>query len=51
MLYNLDFANDTVLSRFFLYFLISVLNFLVPAIITQFFSRTAEVVITPGIPN
>ena len=44
MLFNLEFANNTILSRFFFIFLIIDLYFLVPALI-------AEIVISIGIPS
>ena len=44
MLFNLEFANNTLLSRFFFIFLIIDLYFLVPAVI-------AEIVISIGIPS
>ena len=49
MLFNLDFANNTVLSYFF--FLITDLYFLIPAAIAQIFNPIAEPVIPIGIPN
>ena len=51
MLFNLDFANDNVLSCFFFYFLIIDLNFLIPAIISQIFNPIAELVLPIGIPT
>ena len=47
MLFNLDFANNTILSCFF-FFLI---NFLNPAFITKLFNPIAELVIPTGIPT
>ena len=44
MLFNLEFANNTILSRFFFIFLIIDLYFLVPAVI-------ADIVISIGIPS
>ena len=35
MLFNLDFANNTILSCFFFFFLIIDLYFLIPAVIAQ----------------
>ena len=49
MLFNLDFANNTVLSYFF--FLITDLYFLIPAASAQIFNPIAEPVIPIGIPN
>ena len=51
MLFNLDFANDNILSCFFFYFLIIDLYFLIPAIISQIFNPIAELVIPIGIPT
>ena len=42
MLFNLDFANNTVLSCFF---------FLIPAVVTPMFTAIAELVIPIGIPS
>ena len=44
MLFNLEFAYNTISSRFFFIFLIIDLYFLVPAVI-------AEIVISIGIPS
>ena len=44
MLFNLEFANNTILSRFFFIFLILDLYFLVPAVL-------AEIAISIGIPS
>ena len=49
MLFNLDFANNTILSCFFLFFLIIDLYFLIPAVITQTLNPFAEPVIPIGI--
>ena len=49
MLSNLDFADDIVLSCFFLLFLFIDLYFLIPAAITQTFNPIAELVIPIGI--
>ena len=51
MLFNLVFAINTLLSCFFLFFLIIDLYFLVPAIIAQIFNPIAGLVIPIGIPN
>ena len=51
MVFNLDFTNNTVLSRFFLFFLIIDLYFLIPAVITQIFNPIAKFVIYIGIPT
>ena len=45
MLFDLDFANSTILSCFFIFFLIIDLYFLIPAVLTQIFNPVAEVVI------
>ena len=50
MLFNLDFANNTILSYFFFYFLIIDLYFLIPAIIAQTFNPISELVIPTEIP-
>ena len=47
MLFNLDFANDIILSCFFYIDL----YFLIPVVVTQFFYTTAELVIPIGIPT
>ena len=49
MLFNLDFANNTILSCFLFFFLIIDLYFLIPAVITQIFNPIAELVISVGI--
>ena len=49
MLYNLDFANNTILSCFV--FLIIELYFLIPAGNAQFFNPIPELVISIGTPN
>ena len=49
MLFNLDFANDAILSWFF--FLIIGWYFLIPAAITQSFNPIAELAIHMGIPS
>ena len=51
MLFNLAFANDTILSCFFFFFLIIDLNFFIPAVIEQIFNPIADVVIPTGMPN
>ena len=50
-LFNLDFANNTILLCFFFLFLIIDLYFLVPALIAQIFNPIAELVIPIGTPN
>ena len=49
MLFNLEFANDTILSCFFLFFLFIELSLLIPAVIAQFFNPIVEPVIPIGI--
>ena len=48
VLFNLDFASDTILSCSF--FLIIDLYFLISAVIAQIFNPIAELVIPIGIP-
>ena len=45
MLLNLDFANKTILSYYFFFFLIIDLYFSIPAVIAQIFNPIAELVI------
>ena len=49
MLFNLDFANNTILLCFF--FLIIDLYWLIAAAIAQMFNPMAELVIPTGIPS
>ena len=49
MLFNLDFANDTILSGFFFFSLIVNLYVLVSAVITQIFNPIADLLIPTGI--
>ena len=51
MLFNLDFANNTILSCFLFFFLIIDLHFLITAVITQLLNPTTELVIPIGIPT
>ena len=51
MLFNLDFANNTILSCFFLFFIIVDLYFLIPADILQIFNHIVELAILVGIPT
>ena len=44
ILFNLDFVNDTILSRFFFFFLIIDLYFLIPTVITQIFNPITELI-------
>ena len=45
MLFNLDFASNTILLCFFVFFLIFDLYFLIAPVITQIFNPTAELAI------
>ena len=49
MLSELDFANNTILSHFFLVIIID-LHLLIPAVIAQIFNPNAELIIAIGIP-
>ena len=49
MLIYLVFANNTILSCFFYFFLIIDLYLLIPAVSTQFFIVSAELAIPTGI--
>ena len=49
MLFNLVFANNTILSCFFFFFLIIHLHFLIPAAIAQILNPIAELVVPVGI--
>ena len=51
MLFNLNFANNTILSRFLLFFLFFDLYFLIPALMTQIFTPIAELVNPIEIPT
>ena len=51
MLFDLDFANNTVFSCFFSFFLIIDLYFLTTAVIAQIFNPTAKLIIPTGIPT
>ena len=51
LLFNLDFASNTIVSCFFFFFLIIDLYFLIPADIAQIFNPVAEPVIPIGIPT
>ena len=50
MLFNLDFANNTILSCFYFFFLVINLYVLIPAVFTKIFNPIAEIVIHTGIP-
>ena len=49
MLFNLDFANNTISSCLF-FFLIIDSYLLIPAVVTQIFNPVAEFVVLTGIP-
>ena len=51
MLFDLDFADNIILSYFFFFFIIINLYFLIAAIIAQFSNPIAELVIPIGIPT
>ena len=51
MLFNLDFANNTVLSCLFFFFLIIDLYFLILVVIAKFFNSIKELVIPIEIPT
>ena len=51
MLFNLDFASNTILSCFFFFFLIIDLYFLISTVIAQIFNPIEELVIPIGIPT
>ena len=51
MVFNLDFANNTVLSCFFFFFSIIDLYCLIPAAITQILNPISELVIPIEIPS
>ena len=51
MLFNLDFANTTIWSCFFLFFLIIDLYFLIIAAIAQMFNPFVKPVISIGISS
>ena len=48
---NLIFANNTILSNFFFFFLVIDLHFLIPVVIPEFFIATEELIIPIGIPT
>ena len=50
-MFNLAFANNTILPCFFLFFLIIELYHIRSAVISQTFNPTAELVIPIGIPT
>ena len=50
-LFNLDFADKTILSCFFIFSLIIDLYFLIPAAIAQSFNPIAKLVVPVGISS
>ena len=50
MAFNLDFANNAILSCFIFFFLIIDLYFTIPAVLAQIFNPIAELVIPIEIP-
>ena len=51
MIFNLEFANSTILSCFFFFFLIINLYFLIPAVIAQIFNLIAKTYNSYRIPT
>ena len=51
MLFNLDFADNTILSCFLFFFLSIDLYFLIPAVIAQISDHTTELLIPIKIPT
>ena len=51
MLFNLDFAKNTILSCFFFFFLVIDLCFLIPTVIRQTFNPIVQLAIPTGIPT
>ena len=51
MVFCLSFANNIILSSFFLFFLYNDLYFFTPAVITQIFNPTSELAMPIGIPT
>ena len=51
MLFNLDFASNTIWSCFFLLLLITDFYFLIVVVIAQIFNYITQLVIPIGIPN
>ena len=51
MLFNLDFANNTISSCSFFFFLIIDLYLLILSVIAQIFNHIAELVIPIGVPS
>ena len=51
MLFNLDYANNTILLCLFFFFLIIDLYFWIAAVILQIFNSIAKLIITIGTPT
>ena len=51
MLFNLVFANNTISTWFFFFFLIIDLYVLIPAVIAQSFNPIVELIISAGMPT
>ena len=51
MIFNLALADSTILSSFFLFFLMIYLYFLTPFVIAQIINPTAELAIPKGKPT
>ena len=51
MIFNLVFANNTILLCFFLFVLIADLCFLIPEVVIQIFNPTVEFVTAIGAPT
>ena len=50
MRFNLDYANNTILSCSFFFFLVIDLYFLIPVVVAQIFNPIAELVIPIEMP-
>lgn len=50
LLFNLVFADKTILSGFFSFSLLIALCFLIPVVIGQIFNSTGELAISIGVP-
>ena len=50
MIFNLDFANNTISSCFLFFFIIIDFYFLIPAAIAQIFNPITELLIPTAIP-
>ena len=51
IVFNLVFVSNTILLRFFLFFLMIDLYFLIPVVTAQIFNPASELVIPTGIPT